>query len=77
MTVGELKKMLENVPDDLEIVTYQNGMEQHGILPKTFYGKIVKVTEEKVQTHDAFDYTDYTYTRFKEDKNGTKEVFYM
>lgn len=52
-------------------------MERHGIMEESFYGKVVKVKEEKASTWDRFDGTDYTYTRYVEDKNGDKEVFYM
>ena len=33
MTVKELKKLLEDVDDELELVGYQNGMEQSVLLP--------------------------------------------
>ena len=77
MKVGDLKKMLENIPDDLVIVGYESDMERHGIMETSFCGKVVKVKEEKVSTWDSFDGTNYTYTRYVEDKNGDKEVFYM
>ena len=37
MTVKELKKLLEDVDDELELVGYQNGMEQYGLLPISKY----------------------------------------
>ena len=37
MTVKELKKLLEDVDDELELVGYQNGMEQSGLLPISKY----------------------------------------
>lgn len=77
MKVGELKKLLENVPDDLVIVSHQSDMERSGIMEKSFYGKVVKVKEETRHTWDRFDGIDYDYTVFREDKNGDKEVFYM
>ena len=77
MKVRDLKKLLENVPDDLDIVGYESDMERHGIMEKSIYGKVVKVKTEKVSTWDRFDGTDYAYTRYVEDKNGDKEVFYM
>jgi len=77
MKVRDLKKLLENVSDDLDIVGYESDMERHGIMEKSIYGKVVKVKTEKVSTWDRFDGTDYTYTRYVEDKNGDKEVFYM
>ena len=77
MKVGDLKKMLENITDDLVIVGYESDMERHGIMETSLLGKVVKVKEEKVSTWDSFDGTNYTYTRYVEDKNGDKEVFYM
>lgn len=32
MKVRDLKKLLENVPDDLDIVGYESDMERHGIM---------------------------------------------
>lgn len=76
MKVGDLKKLLANVDDDLVIVGLQNGMEQSGLLPvskydmKTLSGEMVKR-----QTWDRFDYTDYTYEVFEEKKDGKIKVF--
>lgn len=77
MKVGKLKELLKNIPDDLEIVGYESDMERSGIMPKSFNGKILKVKEEKENTWDSFDGTNYTYTRYRKDPNGDKEVFYM
>ena len=76
MKVGDLKKLLANVDDDLVIVGLQNGMEQSGLLPvskydmKTLSGEMVKR-----QTWDRFDHTDYTYEVFEEKKDGKIKVF--
>ena len=49
MTVKELKKLLEDVDDELELVGYQNGMEQSGLLPiskydmKTFFNYLYSI----------------------------------
>lgn len=77
MKVRDLKKLLENVHDDLDIVGYESDMERYGIMDKHIYGKVVKVRTEEVSTWDSFDGTDYAYTRYVEDENGDKEVFYM
>lgn len=76
MKVKELKELLANVDDDLEIVGYQNGMEQTGLLPVSRYSMQVLTGEMvKKSTYDAFDYTDYTYEVFQENKNGNLSVF--
>lgn len=76
MKVKELKELLANVDDDLEIVGYQNGMEQTGLLPVSPYSmKVLTGEMVKQSTYDRFDYTDYTYEVFKENKCGTVRVF--
>lgn len=77
MTVGELKKILENVPDNLEIVSYQNSMEKSGIQKAYPQCKIIRVKEEVRHTWDRFDGEDYFYTVYEKDKEGDKEVFYF
>lgn len=76
MKVKELKELLANVDDDLEIVGYQYGMEKTGLLPVSPYSMKVLTGEiVKKSTYDAFDYTDYTYEAFQENKNGNVKVF--
>ena len=36
MTVKELKDKLNNLPDDMEIVSYHHDMERTGIMPANF-----------------------------------------
>lgn len=76
MKVKELKELLANVDDDLEIVGYQNGMEQTGLLPISPYSmKVLNGEMVKKETWDRFDGTDYTYEVFQENKNGNVKVF--
>ena len=76
MKVKELKELLANVDDELEIVGYENGMEQSGLMPvgkwcmKVISGKMVKK-----ETWDRFDGTDYTYETFEENKDGDMKAF--
>lgn len=78
MKVKELKELLANVDDDLEIVGYQNGMEQTGLLPVSPYSMRVLTGEiVKKSTYDRFDYTDYTYEVFQENKSGNVKVFQL
>ena len=74
MKVKDLKEKLAELPDDLELVSYQHGMEQSGILPLRLYPKVIKVKTEKCAARDAFDGTDYTYERFTKDPNGDRDV---
>ena len=76
MKVKELKELLANVDDDLEIVGYQNGMEQTGLLPISPYSmKVLNGEMVKKETWDRFDGTDYSYEVFQENKNGNMRVF--
>ena len=76
MKVKELKELLANVDDDLEIVVDQNGMEKSGLLPVSPYSmKVLTGEMVKKSTYDRFDYTDYTYEVFQENKNGNVRVF--
>ena len=76
MTVKELKELLANVDDELEIVGYVNGMEQNGLLPVSGYGMRVMTGKiVKKETWDRLDGTDYTYEAFEENKDGDTKVF--
>ena len=76
MKVKELKELLANVDDELEIVGYENGMEQSGLMPVGKWGmKVISVKMVKKETWDRFDGTDYTYETFKEDRNGNMKAF--
>lgn len=76
MKVNELKQLLENVDDELDIVAYQHGMEQSGLLPVSTYG-MGTITGEIVSrpTRDAFDGTEYCYDVFVEKKDGNTKKF--
>lgn len=76
MKVKELKQLLENVDDELDIVAYQYGMEQSGLLPVSRFG-MGTITGEIVsrQTRDAFDGTEYCYDVFVEKINGNTKMF--
>lgn len=76
MKVGDLKKLLENVDDDLVLVGLQHGMEKSGLLPVSkFDMKTVSGEMVKRQTWDRFDGTDYSYEVFEEKKDGKIKVF--
>lgn len=76
MKVKELKELLANVDDELEVVGYQNGMEQTGLLPVSKYGmRVITGKTVKKETWDRFDGIDYTYEVFEESKDGDTAVF--
>ena len=76
MKVKELKQLLENVDDELDIVGLQHGLEKSGLLPVSTYG-MGTVTGEIVsrQTRDAFDGTEYSYDVFVAKKDGNTKMF--
>ena len=68
-SVGELKKMLANIPDDTKVVAWQENMETCGCrLGASF--SLDKRSPVERRTYDRFDYTDYTYTVYEQDENG-------
>jgi len=75
MTVGELKKKLKDIPDDLLIVSYQSDMEKSGIMKAYPSCKIIKCKEVERKTWDRFDGENYTYKTYKEDNDGDIELF--
>lgn len=76
MKVKELKELLANVDDELEIVGYENRMEQSGLMPVGKWGmKVISVKMVKKETWDRLDGTDYTYETFEEDGNGDMKAF--
>lgn len=68
-TVKELKEMIKDLPDDMKIVQYQEGMERQGYLEGACI-KVEKRTPVEVETYDRFDYTEYSYRRYEFDANG-------
>ena len=73
-TVGELKKALANVADDIKIVSYQENMETCGYREGVSMSLDKRSPIEK-QTYDRFDYTDYSYVVYeRDDENGEAVV---
>ena len=68
-TVKELKEMIKDLPDDMKIVQYQEGMEKRGFLEGAFI-KVEKRIPVEVETYDRFDYTKYSYKRYEFDVDG-------
>lgn len=69
-SVGELKKILAEIPDDTKVVAWQQDMERCGCRPGASFSLDKRSPVER-RTYDRFDYTDYTYTVYEQDeKNG-------
>ena len=71
-TVGELKKYLEEIPDNTPIAMYQDGMEQSGYLPRV-HVRASNMALVKVPTYDRFDGTNYSYERYESYTDGPTE----
>ena len=70
-TVGELKKFLENLDDNMPLVTVSDNFELRGaIVEGSYYPIVEKFRTEKRWFRDAFDYTDYATEVYIEDDNG-------
>lgn len=72
-TVGELKKVLANVADDVKIVSYQENMETCGYQHGASINLDKRSPIEK-QTYDRFDHTDYTYEVYEKDNENGEAV---
>lgn len=72
ITVGQMKEIIKDLPDDTPIISYQSDMEKHGYQGIS-YPYTQKMVSEKRETYDAFDYTPYSYPVFSpsEDDSGT------
>lgn len=72
MTVGELREVIKDLPDNTPVVGYQSDMERSGY-QRRVYARSAHMTSKKRETYDAFDYTPYTYEVFSpsEDSGGT------
>lgn len=71
--VGELKRYLDTLPDDLPIVRYHSDMEKSGYFEGAHI-MVMDMTKETHHTYDAFDYTPYTYESYSCDQNGTQTM---
>lgn len=71
-TAGELKKYLENIPDNTPIAMYRDDMERHGYLPGVCV-RASDMTLVSVPTYDRFDGTNYSYERYESYTDGPTE----
>ena len=68
-TVGTLKEIIQDLPDDMKIVKYTEGMEQQGYFEGTF-AAVEKRIPVKKDTYDRFDYTRYSYQSYERSPDG-------
>lgn len=73
MKVKELKELLANVDDELEIVGYENGMEQSGLMPVGKWGmKVISVKMAKKQWDKTADEYDAVLKEYMKAQNELK-----
>lgn len=60
MTVGELKKLIQDIPDSTPVATFRSNMEGSGYTDKYIRVKLQKMFRYKEKRVDSFDGTEYT-----------------
>lgn len=63
-TIGELKEFLKEIPDDIPISVYTEGMEQRGYLLGGININLKNTEIIDKKTYDAFDGIKYTYKAY-------------
>lgn len=58
-TVGDLKKFIEELPDDMLIASVSSNFELKGNYENNVYMRIRKMKEEVIDCYDSFDYIHY------------------
>ena len=66
-TVGELREMIAELPNDMKIIHFESTMEKHGCFPNVT-ARVEKRSPIEKQTWDRFDGTDYTYESYERDE---------
>lgn len=74
-TVGELKSILQNIPNDVPLLSYQSDMEKSGYVNKVYIDLLNMAIKEK-KTYDAFDYTPYSYKVYETNPEGEECVVF-
>lgn len=70
MNLGQLRKMIEHLGDDVEIITNTSNFEMSGSWVKAYGIQLVKVRKDSQQFRDAFDGTNYSAEVFIPDEDG-------
>lgn len=74
-TVGELREILQNLPNDMPLLSYQSDMEKSGYVNKVYIDALNMAIKEK-KTYDAFDYTPYSYEVYAPSAQGEECIVF-
>lgn len=74
-TVGELREILQNLPNDMLLLSYQSDMEKSGYVNRVFIDALNMAIKEK-KTYDAFDYTPYSYKVYEPSAQGEECIVF-
>lgn len=74
-TVGELKRLLETLDEDMLIVTNSSSLSKQGALIEGIRGVIDTYKKTRKTFIDAYDYTKYSAEVYEPDKNGVKCLY--
>lgn len=74
-TVGELKKFLENLPDDMLLVKRSDNFELRGAIDVGIYPLVEKFRVENQEFTDGFDYEKYHHDVYIQDETGKECLF--
>lgn len=72
-TVGELKTLIKDLPDDMPLAFYHNDMERCGHI-NDVYAEIANFKSVTDTAVDAFDGTVYSYDKLEYCKDGTPHL---
>lgn len=72
-TVGELKKFIENLDDNMLLVRHSNNFELMNSIVEEINPEIRKFSISKQKFMDAFDYEYYYTDIYKDDQLNGKE----
>lgn len=76
-TIGELKKFIENIPDDTKLVIKSDNSELRGSYVNSVYVSEKKMKPNVKSFNDFFDHTSYTKEVFEADDNGENVVIIL
>ena len=75
MTLGDLRKLTKDLPDDTKIITISDNFELEGNMVEARSVSLAKVRQEKKWFTDDFDYTDYCSTVYVYDDDGEDALY--